>query len=61
LEGWDEDETDEVGEGIEDLKIDDDEGPAEDIEDTPSDKTAPAEESPVEEEPEPTTKGANSS
>ena len=61
LEGWDEDETDDVEEGMEDLAIDDDgEGPAEDIEETPSDEPAPVEESVVEEEPEPTTKGEGS-
>ncbi|KAJ5852336.1 Translation initiation factor SUI1 [Penicillium soppii] len=57
LEGWDEDGTDNVEEGIEDLTIEDEEDAlAETIEETPSDEPAPVEEPEVEGEPEPTTK-----
>jgi translation initiation factor 2D len=61
LEGWDEDGTDNVEEGIENLTIEDEEDAlAETIEETPSDEPAPVEEPEVEGEPEPTTKGESS-
>lgn len=55
LEGWDEDETEELEDGVEALTVEET-GGAEDIEETPRDEPFLAEEASPE-EPEPTTKG----
>jgi translation initiation factor 2D len=55
LEGWDEDESEELEEGVEALTVEET-GGAEETEETPRDEPASAEEAKAE-EPEPTTKG----